>query len=316
MIDVVVLGQPYWGTRIAQALDGQGGDMRARFVAQRDYLAFLARPPGAHDVVLIRAGYRVGATKPRGRLFDAYWAALTKAMPSAVRCHYWLGTDVADTTADAAAGSLRRGAVEAARADLHLADAPWLADELGLQGITAHTAHVPQDYACPDPPPAMPGRFRVLTYAPGNRFAFYGGDLVTFAARALPDVAFDVVGDQGSRVPERLPNVTYHGWVSDMGARYAEASVVVRVPQHDGTGATVIEGLLHARHVIYNHDLPYVERLVPETGPALAEALGRLRDAASAGRLAPNLEGREFAGATFNKDALTTHLATLLRSRL
>ena len=39
---------------------------------------------------------------------------------------------------------------------------------------------------------------------------------------------------------------------------YADTTVVVRIPRHDGLGETVVEGLLNARHVLYTHELPFV----------------------------------------------------------
>lgn len=290
--------------------------MQAAFVDQRAYLRLLARPPRAEHVVLVRAGYRIGATTPRGRLFDAYWSALRRAVPSAVACHYWLGTDVMDTIAEARAGTLRLTIFAPALNDVHFADAPWLVTELAEMGIRAQEMHVPQPYHCPDTPPPLPATFRVLTYLPGDRFEFYGGDVIMEAARQLPDVSFDVVGRLGSSEPDAMRNVARHGWVSGMSAMYARSTVVVRIPIHDGLGATVVEGLMHARHVIYNHELPYVSRLSPVTVPALVAELARLRDAHRRGWLGLNLNGRAFARAAYDEAHLAERLAAHIRVRL
>lgn len=316
MISVVVLGQPYWATRIARALQGSGGDMQATFVDERSYLRLLARRPRGEHVVLMRAGYRVGATTPRGRLFDAYWAALRRASPRSIACHYWLGTDVMDTIAESRAGTLRASVVCAARRDVHFADAPWLATELLEVGIQAQHVSVPQAYETPDQPPPLPPTFRALTYLPGERFAFYGGDVVMETARRLPDVGFDVVGRAGAAAREALRNVAWHGWVAGMSAMYSRATVVVRIPEHDGMGATVVEGLLHARHVIYSHEVPFVRRLDPVTAAGLTAELTSLRDAHLEGSLDLNLDGRAFALETFSEKHLTERLAALIRARV
>ena len=316
MIRVLVLGQPFWASRIARALDSRGGDMRATFIAPASYLRLLARPPRAERVVLLRAGYRVGATTPRGRLFDAYWSLLRRALPGGVACHYWLGTDVMDTLVEARAGTLRSAALAATRDDLHLADAPWLASELAAVDLHAIAAHVPQPYRSPEAPPPLPAEFRVLTYLPGNRFDFYGGEAVIGAARRLPDVGFDVVGALGSTPPPVLQNVKWHGWVADMTARYARTSVVVRIPRHDGLGATVVEGLLHARHIIYTHEVPFVRTIWPATAQSLIDALGDLWDAHRAGELAPNLAGRSYALVEYDETRLADDLAALVRARV
>jgi hypothetical protein len=229
--------------------------------------------------------------------------------------HYWLGTDVLDTITEARAGTLRSAALDATRGDLHLADAPWLASELRTVGLDAVTAYVPQPYRSPEEPPPLPATFRVMTYLPGDRFEFYGGEAVMEAARRLPDVSFDVVGALGSMPRPSLQNVTWHGWVADMTTHYGRASVVVRIPRHDGFGATVIEGLLHARHVIYTHEVPFVRTLAPATGDRLTEALGELAAAHRAGSLALNTPGRTYASETFDEKGLASDLAALLLAR-
>ena len=316
MTRVYVLGQPYWASRIARALDAHSDDLAASFVDQRDYARLLASPTRSRRVVLIRAGYRTGATTGRGRLFDAYWGALRRMMPSAVGCHYWLGTDVMDTLAEAGAGTLRRSAVASARHDLHVADAPWLASELQTVGIAATVVPVPQPYPSPAEPSPMPATFRALTYLPGDRFDFYGGEAVMEAARRLPEVAFDVVGPKGTQEHGAPPNVKWHGWVSPMAEMYARTTVVIRIPRHDGMGATVIEGLLNGRHVIYSYQLPFVRSVSPADADALTAEIARLRDAHRLGTLALNLDGRAWALDEFDEMRLTNRLADQIRTRL
>jgi hypothetical protein len=289
--------------------------MRATFIPQGSYLRLLARPPRAERVVLLRAGYRVGATTPRGRLFDAYWSILRRSLPDAVQCHYWLGSDVMDTLVEARAGTLRSAALAATRDDLHLVDARWLASELEAVDLYAITAHVPRPYHSPEEPPPLPTEFRVLTYLPTRRFEFYGGVAILEVASRLPHVRFDVVASRGEHAQPAPANVHWHGWVADMTERYARTTVVVRIPRHDGLGATVVEGLLHARHVIYTHDVPFVRTIWPATADALVDALGDLEDAHRAGELAPNLAGRSYAIGEFDETREANHLAALVRER-
>jgi hypothetical protein len=132
----------------------------------------------------------------------------------------------------------------------------------------------------------------------------------------MPDIRFDVVGRAGDPTGSAPSNVHWHGWVADMRPFYADATVVVRIPRHDGLGATVIEALLNARHVVYTHDVPFVRTIAPATADTLFEALDEFRVAASEGRLGPNLEGRDYAAATFEEKALVDGLMTLLRTAL
>ena len=149
-----------------------------------------------------------------------------------------------------------------------------------------------------------------------DRFEFYGGDAILDAARRMPDVRFDVVGRTGDPTGSAPANVHWHGWVSDLRPFYAAATVVVRIPRHDGLGATVIEALLNARYVVYTHEVPFVRTIATPTGDDLFTALDGFRAEAAAGRLGPNLEGRDYAAATFKEEALVEGLMDHLRSAL
>ena len=299
---------------MALALDAPAEDMRASFVPQVAYPRLLARP-SADPVLLMRVGFRVGATTTRGRLFDIYWSLLRRTRPRAVACHYWLGSDVLGTSEEARAGTLRWAALRGARDDLHLADAPWLVAELEAVGIHALNAHVPVPHGTPSSPPPLPAEFSVLTYLAASRFEFYGGETVLEAARRLPHVRFDVVGATGAPGGQSPPNVRWHGWVSDMPRYYAGSTVVVRIPRHDGLGETVVEGLLNARHVIYTYELPCVRTVRPVTPEALVAELATLRDDHVAGRLMANLDGRAYALDAFDEARLARELVALVRER-
>ncbi|MGH2465037.1 MAG: glycosyltransferase [Candidatus Limnocylindrales bacterium] len=314
MIRTIVLGQPYWGIRISQALHAPEAGLTSAFVGQRGWPGLLlARSTG--PTVLLRAGFRVGGTTPRARAFDAYWSLLRRRFPKAAGAHYWLGTDVLNTTEEAVAGTLRRSLVAGSHTDLHLADAPWLVAELaaiGL-GIEAQTVHVPQPYPVPAPVEHLPSSFSVLTYLPADRFEFYGGPAVLAAARRLPGVTFLVVGkalEDRASVPA---NVRFLGWVADMAASYRETSVVLRVPRHDGFGATVIEGLLNARHVIYTHDVPGCRSVWPVTDDSLVAEIGDCFKRHNEGQLATNAEGRAYAIREFSEAALVDRLRSVVR---
>jgi hypothetical protein len=315
MISVVVLGQPYWASRVALALNRPDEGMRATFISSRNYPRLIASRQRADRVFLMRVGYRAGGTTPRGRLFDAYWSMLRRLNRSAVTCHYWLGTDVLNTLEELQAGTLRKGVIESIRSDLHLADASWLTEELASAGIDAVTAHVPAAHRTPVSAPPLPAEFSALTYLANLRYDFYGGDTILDAAAMLPDVRFDIVGSTGAPDRRSPPNIRWHGWVSDMPRHYAESTAVIRIPRHDGLGETVVEGLLNARHVIYTHAVPFVRQIRPATPEALAAELTSLRDAHLAGKLQPNLEGREYALVEFDEARQADHLASVLRSR-
>jgi hypothetical protein len=314
VIRTVVLGQPYWGARISAALHAPDAGLTSAFVGQGGWAGLLLSRAAA-PTLLLRAGFRVGGTTPRARAFDAYWSLLRRRFPKARGGHYWLGTDVLNTTEEAAAGTLRRALVAGSRGDLHLADAPWLVEELAALGlgIEAQTVHVPQPYPVPAPVEALPERFSVLTYVPADRFEFYGGPAVLGAARRLPEVMFSVVGKALKNRESVPPNVRFLGWIGDMSGSYRDSSVVLRVPRHDGFGATVIEGLLNARHVIYTHDVPGCRSVWPVTEDALVTEIEASYARHAEGQLAPNEEGRAYAIREFSEAALLDRLRGAVR---
>lgn len=312
MTRILVFGSAHNASRIARLLDATAPDVRAMYVPPGGYARLVAAPPREDRVVLVRTGFRVGADTPRGRLFDAFWSRLRRSLPDAGACHVWLGTDVGNTVAAHRAGTLRRGPFLAARDDLHLAVAPWLASELESVGLPATTVLLPPPQAAPSVAPPLPAAFTVLSYVPAVRFAYYGGPTLLEVARRMPDVRFDVLGSRGEAARPATANVRWRGWVEDVTRAYAEATAVVRIPEHDGFGNTVIEGLQHARHVVYTQDVPFIRRVRPGSVDALAGVLGELRDAHATGQLALNLAGREYALGEFDPGRLTERLASLV----
>jgi glycosyltransferase involved in cell wall biosynthesis len=133
-------------------------------------------------------------------------------------------------------------------------------------------------------------------------------------ARRLPDIRFDVVG--GDRDPAWMApaNVHWHGWVAEMAQAYAAATVVVRIPRHDGLGASMVEGLLNGRHVIYIHEVPFVRTVSPVTPERVVEAIGEFHDDHVAGRLRLNLAGRAYALEEFDENSRLERLLALLRA--
>lgn len=315
MTRLYVFGQPYSAQRIARLLNSSVINTRAVFVEPRSYARLLAASSRSEEIVVMRVGYRVGASTARGRVFDAFWSLLRRAMPEAIRSHYWLGTDVQDTVREVRAGTLRSSELASAREDLHLSVAPWLTTELESVGIPAITALLPPPNPAPTVIPPLPSEFGVLTYLPSARFDFYGGRTILETAARMLNVRFDIVGGPGDSPRPTSSNVNWHGWVANMSERYAHATVIVRIPEHDGFGNTVIEGLLNARHVVYTHEVPFVRQVSPPTADALVRALEELRESHLYDRLRPNFDGRTYALDEFNEENLFLNLAGHLRAR-
>jgi hypothetical protein len=210
-------------------------------------------------------------------------------------CFFWVGSDVLYSLEDQRAGTSREDKLAAARSDLHVVEAPWLVDELAALGIKAEVVNPPTDYHPPPVAPGMPKQFQVLTYVPANRYEFYGGPMIMEVASRLPEVKFVIVGQRSEELRPTSSNVVCLGWVADMAPLYAQTSVVLRIPLHDGFGGAVVEGLFNARHVIYNYDVPFCRVVAPASVEEVARHIAELHAAHQRGDLRPNDAGRNYA---------------------
>jgi len=312
-ISVCISGQPFWVRRVEASLRKYGGD-RVKVVGLTSHCWNSASKikQALESDVLLRMGYRPGARNIRGRAFDAAWHALRLLNPGARRVYYWLGTDVLRTFEDWQRGQLRPACFECAKKDSHIADAPWLCEELNRIGIKALSIPVTMCRLQAADTPALPKEFAVLTYIPDSRYSFYGGECIYQSARHLPEVRFDVVGGDGRWAPSSLPNLKFHGWQIDMGPHYRRATVVVRMVRHDGTGLTVVEGLCLARHVIYSLPLPYTTYVSWGDTEALNRHIQELLDRQRRGALHPNDLGRRYAMREFDEQRGTEKLISQL----
>jgi len=145
------------------------------------------------------------------------------------------------------------------RADCVTAVAPWLSDELKALGIDSR--FMPFAFVRkPAGVAPLPERFTVLTYVPIRKESFYGWDLIHRLALDFPDVAFSVVGHDGTSLPN-LPNVRYHGWVKAFEPLAEQASVFLRLTRHDGLARTVLESLACCRHVLWTYSYPFCRQV-------------------------------------------------------
>jgi hypothetical protein len=216
---------------------------------------------------------------------------------------YWIGTDALTTMQRAAAGTLGPATLRELARFTHLAVAAHLVPELATVGIAATVVPFPgTTLDVPAEVPPMPEEMIVLTYVPDGRRDFYGLPAILAAARALPDVRFRVLRGEGVGLADVPPNVEFLGYVRDVSAEFAGASVLVRSVQHDGDGSTVAEGLLFARPVLYTYELPHGTQVPWGDADALTAALRSLREQHLAGGIPLDLAGREWALETYDVD--------------
>ncbi len=319
MLKALFVGPGYWVDALCSALRQHGAGRITPSGVRVEDLAKSARSffVDRHDF-LIRVGLRPGSRTMRGVAFDTFWAAVCKRDKHAKLGYYWIGTDVLNALNDEKAR--RHNAFFAkSRNALHIADAPWLSDELASIGIISSALPLPGMGNAVELSP-LPREFNVLSYIPDNRFRFYGGEVICQVARQMASVRFDIVGGQGTWLDTPVANVHFHGWVSDMAEYYRNASVVVRLANHDGLGATVVEGLLAGRHVFYNYAVPHCTLVPVNESHVLAERLAQAHVLHSQGKLHQNLVGRQYAlrewsPQTFVQKLLNLFMEHLNRSR-
>jgi len=184
---------------------------------------------------------------------------------------HWIGTDLYHVKTRPLTRLLFRAVMPGIAA--HIADAPWLVEDLARWGIGA--ALVPtvsgrMDGAGPLP---MPDEFALLAYVPDDRRDFYGWPTVKTVAEAYPDVPVHVVGGDG--LGDAPANVVFHGLTDEMDAIYRTAAALIRPTVHDGLSQMVLEALIRGRRVVWSREFP--ECIYATTGDEFVRAVGALR---------------------------------------
>lgn len=265
---------------------------------------------------VMRVGVRPGGVGKRLFFLDCLWWVIAKFLKNKRVIYYWIGTDVLDASRQYKLG---RNSIfsYAYRDNIHFSNAPWLRDELRQIGIESDLVLFPVGKVLP---PALtgiewPSRFAILAYVPDGRSAFYGGDVLMEAARRLPSIDFLVVGGCGSWLQQKPANVTFLGYVQDMGRVINQVHVVVRQVEHDAIGGTVREGLFYARHIIYSYPLPHTHCVSWGDVDALCNCLTALYAKFEQGFLSPNIKGREYATREWEPEKLLNAFFDAVRFR-
>jgi glycosyltransferase involved in cell wall biosynthesis len=232
------------------------------------------------------------------------WDWFANRLPGRRSFLYWIGTDAQHLVRGLQDGSTTHADLRAVRRARNLAGAARLAEELEGIGVSAEVVPFPTRMPVPKGPPApMPAQMTVLTYCGRGRETFYGLPQILDAARRLPDVSFVVMGTVDERSRESASvNVTFTGWVADPAPLFDDASVVVRLIEHDGGGGTMAEGLQHARPVIYSMHEPHTIHVAFGNTDGLITALMALREQHRADGVPLELAGREYALREFDPD--------------
>lgn len=171
---------------------------------------------------------------------------------------HWIGTDV---MLCAEWFKRRISCLRLAQRFVHLADAPWLVDELAEVGIQAEFIPVINErlfrYLSSDPP-ELPDSFTVLAYMADHRAAFYGWEKILQLAKDFPEIEIMITRAMGNFTTESSPNIKFLGWIDNMYEIYERCTVTVRMTQHDGTSGMILESLALGRHAVWTYPFPGV----------------------------------------------------------
>ena len=140
--------------------------------------------------------------------------------------------------------------------DLNITDDEYLVKELLSINIKAKVQKLPiySIFSIRE----LPKRKKVVVYLPDmneHYWGFYRGGIIKKLVNELPNIEFVIVRNSGARFTEK--NVSCIAWTDNMEKIYQESSVVIRLPIHDASGATIIEALSMGRTVISSYDFPY-----------------------------------------------------------
>lgn len=289
--DIVFTGQGKWGSVVARGLR-EFGDLEvglAPFDRAREAVKLSRWSALLNAKLVVRIGFRPGARTWRGRGVDAALRIVRWLHRGQRTAYYWIGTDLLHMAEDIRSGRAPLSIIRELRDSDHIAVARPIVEELhnigiDAQAMTFYFENMPRDEVV-DP---LPERFTVLTYIPDARAPFYGSAAILEAARRLPDVRFRIMGGAGETEEDAPHNVEYLGWQTDAAPLFRDASVVVRMVEHDGAGGTVLEALSYGRQAIYSRQQDDVIYVPFGDADELTAVLRGLNEMHIAGELKPN----------------------------
>jgi hypothetical protein len=301
---VLILGLPYFGKMLKEVLGARGWTARYRPHPGRDVLAWARLLPeiARADLVYLISS-RLDRRSPQARL------ARFSRRPIVI---HWVGRDVDFALEEFRAGRASPRLI--ARAT-HLADAPWLVDELAETGIRAEYVPLPVPGMPQGEPPPLPQTFRVLLYYPVHPLdrEVYDYPAMFALAREFPRAAFRLIPSPPETLPEPPPpNVEATGWVTDMDAVYRETTVYVRLTSHDGTSFMAIEALARGRYVVWT--FPLAGAIQASGYEGVAPVIRDLLERHGRGELGLNLAGRAAVMEEFDFERLASNLDQHLRT--
>ncbi|MCK9520278.1 MAG: hypothetical protein M0R74_14825 [Dehalococcoidia bacterium] len=302
----LILGLPYFSNLLRGVLQERGWET--------DYMAHPGRNPRSWAALLPklwRADVLYHITSRVDRL--APQALLSRVWRRPYVIH-WVGTDVLVALEAHRKGKLDRHFLRRAN---HWVDAPWLGQELQEIGVEAVYQPLPVVSLSAAAPPPLPEEFRALLYLPEHPRYRRVFDVETLLRlpHELPEIQFTLVPSRPHTLPGPLPaNLRAPGWIDDMDPIYRQASVLVRLTEHDGTSFMALEAMSRGRHVIWTYPMTGV--IQAKGLAAVTAALRGLFERHKRGELAVNEDGLHHAREHFDPAHVAVEIDQRLRDLL
>lgn len=288
---VLINGLPLFASRLAKDL--QEADPNSRFVFLDTYnsklaqLKFLLLLPFSDCVISMN-----GVSDQSGSMD---WVLRLKKK----LIMQWMGTDVIIALDRYKKNTLFRKYIDYAT---HFADAPWLIEEVEQLGVKVHRVDFKYTNAKVRPLDHY-NEIKVMSYVPQSRQLFYGLEFIVNAAKAFPDLPFHLYGMTKSEI-ELPENVILHTWADEeaFAKAVSESAIFLRLPEHDGYSASVIEAQGLGSEIIWtlsgekSHFVNDQESL----NNSISEIVQKLRT----GGMKPNEDSIEFIRTNYNKSFL------------
>lgn len=295
---VLVHGLIYFGDMFAELMNGDGWDFRYYPDSGLRNFAAMASALGRCDLA-----YQIG-----GRVTIGKFLRVAKLLGKEKIVMHWVGSDVVDERPDVAEGLTASWVTKTLN---HWAETDWTLREVKSLGVPCELVPLPSSRV-PEAPSPLPERFSVLVYMPAvSRASLYGLDRILEAARALPDVLFELVGLKEGPIPNPPTNLRIHARIPNLTDFYRRASVLWRPVRHDGLSFMVLEALGHGRHVLWTYPFPGCIQV--DSAPDACTEIRRLHDLHRQRRLELNSAGIE---ALKHRGYLPQFLKREIRGRL
>jgi len=175
---------------------------------------------------------------------------------------HWIGSDVYSLLQDSGKSKVKLKILVNVNKLFDITNwvaAPLLKNEFEEYGISSEVVYIPTELVKEVEITPLPSEPSFVSYLPESNHSFYGSELIFQLAKKNPEIIINIVANDGIGLPQ-MDNIVYHGWVDQitMNEIYENNYGVIRIPEHDALGGTVIEAVLRGRYAIWSFEAPYV----------------------------------------------------------